>query len=52
MQEAKEYITNDTVMILTKKIYCIHKGQEVMKIKLFGDKKELFDVKNMIVEIK
>lgn len=44
--KAEEYITNDIIMILTKKIYCFHKGQEAMKIK---HKKELSDFKKRAV---
>lgn len=37
-------------MIVTKKIYCTHKGQGVMKIKLEG--KELFDIQDVVVTTK
>lgn len=38
-------------MILTKKIYCTHKGQGVMKIKLLEDK-ELFNIQDVVVATK
>lgn len=39
-------------MIISKKIYCIHQGQESMQIEPFEAKKDFLFLKNVIVEIK